>query len=67
MSSRRPRFYNVSGQLVRTLVDETRDAGSYSIHWDGTNNIGAEVASSVYFYKMESKDFVNTRKMVLLR
>jgi hypothetical protein len=61
------KIYNVAGQLVRTLVDEVMDAGSYSEEWKGTNNIGADVASGVYFYKMESKGFSATRKMVLLR
>ncbi len=61
------KIYNVAGQLVKTLVDETRDASSYSIPWDGTNNLGADVASGVYFYRMESSNFIKTRKMVLLR
>ncbi len=61
------KVYNVAGQLVRTLVDGVRDAASYSIAWDGRNNIGSTVASGIYFYKMETKDFSQTRKMVLLR
>jgi hypothetical protein len=61
------KIYNVAGQLVKTLVDEVKDASSYAIHWDGTNNIGTEVASGVYFYEMESGNFRKTMKMVLLR
>jgi hypothetical protein len=61
------RIYNVAGQLVKTLVDGVKDASSYSITWDGTNNHGAKVASGVYFYKMQSKSFNQTKKMVLLR
>jgi hypothetical protein len=61
------KIYNVAGQLVRTLVDEVMDAGSYSKHWKGKNNIGADVASGIYFYRMESESFSATRKMVLLR
>ncbi|MCK4235878.1 MAG: T9SS type A sorting domain-containing protein, partial [Candidatus Krumholzibacteria bacterium] len=61
------RIYNVAGQLVRTLVNEVRDAGSYTEPWDGRNNIGAGVASGIYFYKMETKNFSRTRKMVLLK
>jgi flagellar hook assembly protein FlgD len=52
---------------VRTLVDDVRDAAAYSIAWDGRNNIGANAASGIYFYKMDTKDFSQTRKMVLLR
>jgi hypothetical protein len=61
------KVYDVAGQLVRTLVDDVRDAASYSIPWDGRNNIGSEVASGIYFYKMETMGFGATKKLVLLR
>jgi flagellar hook assembly protein FlgD len=61
------KVYNVAGQLVRTLVNGTKDAGSYTITWDGKNNRGSGVASGIYFYKMETKDFSQTKKMVMLR
>jgi hypothetical protein len=61
------KVYNVAGQLVRTLVDDVRDAAAHSIVWDGRNNIGSKVASGIYFYKMETNGFSETRKMVLLR
>jgi len=61
------KVYNVAGQLVRTLVNGTKDAGSYTITWDGKNDRGGAVASGIYFYKMETKDFSQTKKMVMLR
>jgi len=61
------KVYNVAGQLVRTLVNDTKDAGSHTITWDGKNNRGGAVASGIYFYKMETKDFSQTKKMVMLR
>ena len=61
------KIFNVAGQLVKTLVDGVKEASSYSIPWDGTNNLGAKVASGVYFYKMESVSFSRTKKLVLLR
>jgi hypothetical protein len=61
------KVYNVAGQLVRTLVNEVKPAGSYTAPWDGTNNLGADVASGIYFYKMATAGFSATRKMVLLR
>jgi flagellar hook assembly protein FlgD len=61
------KVYNVAGQLVRTLVNGVRDASSYTVPWDGTNDRGTTVASGIYFYKMETKDFSQTRKMVLLK
>jgi flagellar hook assembly protein FlgD len=63
----RIKIYNVAGELVRTLVDEMKNAGAYSIAWDGRNNAGSDVASGIYFYKMETKDFSQSRKMVMLR
>jgi hypothetical protein len=61
------KIYNVAGQLVRTLVNEIKDPGVYKVDWDGRNNRGSTVASGVYFYKMEAKEFRSTKKMVLLR
>jgi hypothetical protein len=61
------RIYDVAGRLVRTLVDEVRDAGAYREGWDGRNNRGSGVASGVYFYRMSTPGFEETRKMVLLR
>ncbi len=61
------RVFDVTGRLIRTLVDEVRDAGAYREVWDGTNNRGSGVASGVYFYRMNSKGFDQTRKMVILK
>jgi len=61
------KLYNVAGQLVKTLVNDVKDAGSYTATWDGTNNNGSKVASGIYFYRMETKGFCKTKKMVLLR
>jgi hypothetical protein len=61
------KVYNVAGQLVRTLVDGVKDAGSYKATWDGKNNAGVAAASGVYLYKMNTRGFAHTKKMVLLR
>jgi hypothetical protein len=61
------KVYNVAGQLVRTLVNGVRDANSYTVSWDGKNDRGGAVASGIYFYKMETKNFSQTKKMVMLR
>jgi hypothetical protein len=61
------KIYDVAGRLVRTLVSEVKEAGAYSAVWDGRNNLGAHVASGIYFYKMEAKGFGATKKLVLLR
>ena len=61
------KIYNVAGQLVKTLVNDVLEAGSYSKEWTGTNNSGVKVASGVYFYSIEADNFTSTKKMVLLR
>jgi len=61
------RIYDVSGRLVRILIDEIRDAGSYEAVWDGTNGGGRSTASGIYFCRMEAPDYERTLKMVLLR
>jgi hypothetical protein len=58
---------DVSGRLVRTLVDDHRDAGRYSTWWNGTNERGGPVSPGVYFYRMQAGPFTATRKMVLYR
>jgi hypothetical protein len=62
------RIYNVAGQLVRTLVDDVVEAGMiHEATWRGRNDAGSPVASGVYFYKLVAGDFVQTKKMVLLK
>lgn len=61
------KIYNVRGQLVRTLVDEEKDTGSYTVRWDGRDEMGKAVASGVYLYKLTSGEFNETKKMALLR
>ena len=60
-------IYNIAGQLVRTLVEERQPAGYYSANWNGKDEFGREVASGIYFYNLRTKDFVQTRKMLLVR
>jgi hypothetical protein len=59
--------HDVSGRLVRTLVDTHRGAGQWSVQWSGDDDRGVRVASGVYFYQMRAGSFVQTRKMVLLK
>jgi hypothetical protein len=63
------RVYNVAGQLVRTLVNEqqTPQVEDFRVTWDGRNDLGQGVSSGVYFYKLTTKGFSETKKMVLLK
>ncbi len=58
-------IFNVLGEKIRTLVDETKQAGRYSIFWDGKNETGSKAPSGLYFYQLQAEEFACTYKMVL--
>jgi len=60
-------IYNILGQKIGTLVNEYKPAGHYSVMWNGTNRSGKPVSSGIYFYRLESNEFTDTKKMLLLR
>lgn len=60
-------IYNLLGQRIATLVNKKMNAGSHSLTWNGTDDRGESVASGIYFYKLESKDRVQARKLVLMK
>lgn len=59
--------YDMLGNKVRVLVDESKDIGHYKIRWDGRNDNGEQVSSGVYFYQMTTTYFRDTKKLVLQR
>ena len=61
------RIYDVGGRLVRTLVEGDQTPGTKSVSWNGTNERGNDVATGVYFYRLEAPGFQKTRKMVFLK
>ena len=61
------RVYNLSGQLVRTLVHKRVEVGCHTIRWDGNDATGREAASGVYLYWVVANGNHLTKKMLLLR
>jgi hypothetical protein len=59
--------YNLRGEKVRVLVREPRDAGFYSVIWDGTDNGGNSVASGIYFYSIKTSKYSASRRMVMIK
>ena len=59
--------YNTLGQEVKTLVNKYHEAGYFEINWDGTNNQLSKVPSGLYIYKMQAGDFVQSKKMILVK
>ena len=59
--------YNIRGQIVEVLVERNMRAGYHNITWYGKNNMGIQVPSGMYLYKLVSENQTITRKMVLMK
>ncbi len=60
-------IYDLQGRQVQTLVDQVQEAGYRSTLWNGTNGFGEAVSAGVYFYRLQAGNFVQTKKMILLK
>jgi hypothetical protein len=58
---------NIVGQVVATLLNQEEPPGIHSLLWDGTDNSNTDVASGIYFYRLISEEYSETRKMSLLK
>ena len=61
------KVYDLQGRLVRTLIDGIGNGGTYNVFWDGTDEAGRQVSSGVYLYRIAAGEFIQARKMLLLR
>jgi flagellar hook assembly protein FlgD len=60
-------IYDITGKLVKTLVDEKRESGYHSVIWNGTDENGSNVASGIYFYRIEAENHTETKSCILLK
>ncbi|MCK9995193.1 MAG: T9SS type A sorting domain-containing protein [Candidatus Krumholzibacteria bacterium] len=60
-------IFNAAGKLVAVLIDESRPAGAYAAVWNGKSENGTPAASGVYFYRLTAGNYIETRKMILLK
>jgi hypothetical protein len=60
-------IYDLSGKLVRTLVDQMKEPGHYSLIWDGRNDRGENLASGIFYVQLKSQNVSRSRKIVLLK
>jgi len=60
-------IYDLTGRQVRELLNENKEAGSYTVRWDGRNQAGQTVASGLYIYQIQAAQFTQTRKMLFLK
>lgn len=71
------KVYNLSGQLVKEIINKTQEPGYYQANWDGKDNSGKKVSAGVYLYRMTARlrqgsdgqagEFTATKKMVVIR
>ena len=59
--------YDMLGNVVNNLVNTNQSSGYKSIQWDATDNQGQPVSAGVYLFKIQAGDFVDTKKMILLK
>ena len=60
-------FYDLMGRIVNNLVSSQQNAGYKSVQWNATNNAGQPVSAGLYLYTIQAGEFIQTRKMVLLK
>ena len=60
-------IYDMIGNKVRTLVSQTQNAGTKSYQWNATNDLGQSVSAGMYIYTIQAGDFIQSKKMVLLK
>ena len=59
--------YNLNGELVNTLVNGEMAAGYHTVKWNGLTSTGKVIASGVYLYRIQAGDFVQVRKMIMMK
>ena len=60
-------IYDLTGKIVKSLVNTNQDAGYRSIHWNATSDLGQPVSAGMYIYTIQAGEFRQTKKMVLLK
>ncbi len=61
------KIYDVLGREIKNLVNQQQSNGTYEITWNGDDHFGNKVSTGIYFYRIETENFVETKKMILLK
>lgn len=59
--------FNSNGQLIRTLADGNLQAGAHRVQWDGLDDQGNHVAAGIYLCRMKAGDFMDTKRMIMVK
>ncbi|MEA3431957.1 MAG: FlgD immunoglobulin-like domain containing protein, partial [candidate division WOR-3 bacterium] len=60
------RIYDITGKLVKTLIDKTQEPGYFTITWNGRDEAGRKVSKGIYFYCLKAGSYIETKKLALL-
>jgi len=60
-------IYDMLGRHIKTLINQTQDAGYKSVIWNATDNFGKPVSAGIYLYQIQAGEYISTKKMVLLK
>ncbi len=60
-------IFDILGRKILTLIDDIKPAGKYRINWDGRDSSNRSVATGIYFYRFRAGDYIDTRKMILIK
>jgi len=60
-------IYDMLGREVKTIINQTQDAGYKSVIWNATNDYGKPVSAGIYLYHIQAGEYMQTKKMVLLK
>jgi hypothetical protein len=61
------KIYDVSGKLIRTLIDQNQTSGIYSINWNGKDNKGITVRNGIYLYRLKTGNEIKQRQIILVK
>ena len=60
-------IYDITGREIARPISKQQSAGYHSTVWNGTNQKGETQAAGIYFYQIQTKDFIKTKKMLFLK
>jgi flagellar hook assembly protein FlgD len=60
-------IFNLLGQEIKTLVSEEQEIGYYNVQWNGRDNYNRDVGAGIYILRMRAGDFVQIKKMILIK
>ncbi|HDZ58440.1 MAG TPA: T9SS type A sorting domain-containing protein, partial [Ignavibacteriales bacterium] len=61
------KIYDIVGREVKTLVSEEKSPGYYNVVWNADNNYGSKVATGIYIYRIIAGNYIQSKKMILLK